>query len=50
MRAADNIADVIGGTPLVRLRRISEKSGATVVGKLDRSTRAAASRTALAWR
>jgi len=35
MRIADSIADLIGGTPLVRLRRASEESGATVVGKLE---------------
>ncbi|MBM3146526.1 MAG: cysteine synthase A [Actinobacteria bacterium] len=35
MRIADDITQLIGGTPLVRLRRISEESGATVVGKLE---------------
>ena len=35
MRIADSIADLIGGTPLLRLRCISEESGATIVGKLE---------------
>jgi cysteine synthase A len=35
MRVADSIADLIGGTPLVRLRCVSEESGATIVGKLE---------------
>jgi cysteine synthase A len=35
MRVADSIADLIGGTPLVRLRGVSEESGATIVGKLE---------------
>jgi cysteine synthase A len=35
MKIADSIVDLIGGTPLVRLRRASEESGATVLGKLE---------------
>jgi cysteine synthase A len=35
VRIADDITALIGGTPLVRLRGISERSGATVVGKLE---------------
>jgi cysteine synthase len=35
MRVADSIADLIGGTPLVRLRGVSAESGATIVGKLE---------------
>ncbi len=35
MRIAESIADLIGGTPLVRLRRASEESGATILGKLE---------------
>lgn len=35
VRIAQNMAELIGGTPLVRLRRISDESGATVVGKLE---------------
>ncbi len=35
MRVADSIADLIGGTPLVRLRGVSEESNATIVGKLE---------------
>ena len=27
MKIADNVAELIGNTPLVRLRRVSEKSG-----------------------
>jgi len=32
---ADDISKLIGGTPLVRLRTLSERSGATIVGKLE---------------
>jgi cysteine synthase A len=32
---ADDITKLIGGTPLVRLRTLSERSGATIVGKLE---------------
>jgi len=32
---AGDISELIGGTPLVRLRRLSERSGATIVGKLE---------------
>jgi cysteine synthase A len=35
MAIADNISDLIGSTPLVRLRRASEETGATIVGKLE---------------
>ena len=35
MDIADNITKLIGGTPLVRLRTLSERSGATIVGKLE---------------
>ncbi len=35
MRVADSIADLIGGTPLLRLRCVSEESGATILGKLE---------------
>lgn len=35
MRIANDITQLIGGTPLVRLQRISEESGAEVVGKLE---------------
>jgi cysteine synthase A len=32
---ADSIIDVVGRTPLVRLRRVSEGYGATILGKLE---------------
>jgi len=32
---ADDITTLIGGTPLVRLRALSERSGANIVGKLE---------------
>jgi cysteine synthase A len=32
---AGDITELIGGTPLVRLRGLSERSGATIVGKLE---------------
>ena len=35
MKIAQDITALIGGTPLVRLRGISERSGATIVGKLE---------------
>lgn len=35
MRIAESIGEPIGHTPLVRLRRASEESGATIVGKLE---------------
>jgi cysteine synthase len=35
VRISDDITALIGGTPLVKLRGISERTGATVVGKLE---------------
>ncbi len=35
MKVADDITALVGGTPLVRLREISESSGAQVLGKLE---------------
>jgi cysteine synthase len=35
MKVADNVTELIGRTPLVRLARLSEESGATIVGKLE---------------
>jgi cysteine synthase A len=35
MKIATNVAELIGNTPLVRLRRVSEKSGSDVVAKLE---------------
>jgi cysteine synthase A len=35
VRIAGDITELIGGTPLVKLRGISERSGATIVGKLE---------------
>jgi cysteine synthase A len=35
VKVADDITALIGGTPLVKLRGISERSGATIVGKLE---------------
>ncbi|HJW74500.1 MAG TPA: cysteine synthase A [Thermoleophilia bacterium] len=35
MAIANDISELIGNTPLVRLRRASEETGATVVGKLE---------------
>ena len=35
MKIADNVTELIGNAPLVRLRRISEASGAEVVAKLE---------------
>ena len=35
MKIANDITELIGGTPLVKLRGVSERSGATIVGKLE---------------
>ncbi len=35
MNIADSVTDLIGRTPLVRLNRLSDETGATVVGKLE---------------
>ena len=35
MKIANDITELIGNTPLVKLRGISERSGATIVGKLE---------------
>jgi cysteine synthase A len=35
VKIAENITQLIGGTPLVKLRTVSEQTGATVVGKLE---------------
>jgi len=35
VKIAGDITELIGGTPLVRLRGLSERSGATIVGKLE---------------
>ncbi|MGD0273846.1 MAG: cysteine synthase A [Gaiellaceae bacterium] len=35
MKIADNVAQLVGNTPLVRLRRISEESGARATAKLE---------------
>jgi cysteine synthase A len=35
VKIAGDITELIGGTPLVRLRSLSERSGATIVGKLE---------------
>ena len=35
MNIADDISRLIGGTPLVRLRTLSERSGAQIIGKLE---------------
>jgi cysteine synthase A len=35
MKIAANVSELIGGTPLIRLDRLSQESGATIVGKLE---------------
>jgi len=39
MKIADDVTQLVGNTPLVRLRRLTEGVGAQVVAKLDTSTR-----------
>ena len=35
MRIASDLADAIGNTPLIRLRRVSEETGCTILGKAE---------------
>lgn len=35
MKIADNVCDLIGGTPLIRLNRVTDGLSATVLGKLE---------------
>ncbi|MGI9540006.1 MAG: pyridoxal-phosphate dependent enzyme, partial [Miltoncostaeaceae bacterium] len=35
MSVADSIVDLVGRTPMVRLSRVSDGAGATVLGKLE---------------
>ena len=35
MRISDNLADAIGKTPMIRLRRLSEETGCTILGKAE---------------
>ena len=35
MKIAEKITDLIGGTPLVKLRTLSEETGAEIIGKLE---------------
>ena len=35
MKYANNITELIGNTPLVKLQKASEASGATVLGKCE---------------
>ncbi len=35
MRIADNITDLIGNTPLIKLNKISEQTDATIIGKCE---------------
>ena len=35
MQAADNVIDLIGNTPLIRLRRASEETGCEILGKCE---------------
>ena len=35
MRFASSVTDLIGGTPLVRLNRVTEGIGATVLAKVE---------------
>jgi len=45
-KVARSITDLIGNTPLLRLNRISDETGAEVYGKLEYFNPAAASKTA----
>ena len=46
----DNFADLVGGTPLVRLTRVAPDCGAELIGKLESLNPAGWSRTGSAWR
>ena len=35
IKVADSVLDLIGGTPLVRLRRLPDPAGASVLAKLE---------------
>ena len=51
MKIADNITQLIGNTPLVRLNRLPESDGAQTLSlNWNISTPPTASKTALAWR
>ncbi len=50
MSIADDVTQLVGNTPLVRLRRVTDGAVADVVAKLEYFNPAAASRTASGWR
>ncbi len=50
MRIADDITQLIGNTPLVRLRRVTDGAAGQVAAKLESFNPAGASRTGSAWR
>lgn len=35
MRYANSMVELVGGTPMVRLNRVTDGAGATVLGKLE---------------
>ena len=48
-KIANSVVDLIGNTPLVRLRKVTEGAGAEVWLNWNSRTPAAASRTASGW-
>jgi cysteine synthase len=49
MKIADNITDLIGGTPLIRLKKFSEESGANLFAKLEFQNPGGSVKDRLAW-
>ena len=50
MKIYNDVTELIGNTPLVRLNRLNRDGYADVLLKLNTSTLPTASKTALAWR